>query len=131
VLALNGTDIHPERRSEERLPALLTCTIRILDDVEVCSTACIVDFSCHGMGLVTSVPLTWRSAVAVQYAGVLMLAEVRSCTPDGRAFRIGLLLDQAIATADARLSVAGAVREIETVLASASEHPLESLPQEL
>jgi hypothetical protein len=59
------------------------------------------------MGLVTSTAITLGSAVRVEYGGVLMLGEVRSCTRDNQAFRTGLLLDQGIATVGARMSVAG------------------------
>jgi hypothetical protein len=106
-----------ERRREGRQPTQVACTITELGDTEQRGAmACIVDWSSRGIGLVTTQALPIGSAVAVEYAGVLILAEVRSCIPDQRAFRIGLQIDQGIATTSARLGVGDAVHEIQARL---------------
>jgi hypothetical protein len=106
-----------ERRREVRQPTQVACTITDLGDTKHAGAmACIVDWSSRGVGLVTTHALSIGTAVSVEYAGVLILAEVRSCIPDQRAFRIGLQIDQGIATRSARLSVADTVREIQARL---------------
>jgi hypothetical protein len=105
-----------ERRRENRQPARVTCTLAVLGDSESRTMGCIVDWSPRGLGVVTTNPIPIDTAVGVEYAGVLIMAEVRSCVPDQKAFRIGLQVDQAVGTASARLSVAHAVREIQARL---------------
>ena len=103
-----------ERRREKRHSTQVTCTITMLGDTEQQGAmGCIVDWSPGGVGVVTTNAIPVETAVSVEYAGVLILAEVRSCTADLRAFRIGLRIDQGIATRSARLSVGDAVREIQ------------------
>src|ERR687897_306512 len=89
-----------ERRAETRQPARVTCTLRIGDIREQRAIACIVDWSPSGIGLVTSSPISPEITVVIDCAGVLMIGEVRSCTPDHRAFRIGLLIHQTMASAE-------------------------------
>ena len=107
-----------ERRRETRHATQVACTITVLgDDAEQQRTmACITDWSSRGIGLVTTQRVPIGSAVAIEYAGVLILAEVRGCIPDQKAFRIGLQIDQGMATRNARLSVADTVREIQARL---------------
>ena len=93
-----------ERRLEERHTTRVTCIIRAAHQTAI---GCIVDWSERGLGVVTAARIAPDTAVAVEYAGVAVVGQVRSCTPDQRAFRIGLLLESAT---------------------SASVHELRSLP---
>ena len=102
-----------DRRSEQRIQKLLACSLSIFSsEGELYATAVMTDLSENGVGVVTAVPIEPGTSLVVNFSGVLISAEVRNCSPDGKAFRIGLRAEQALATVDSILTASSTTEHI-------------------
>lgn len=105
----------PERRKEPRTRADLGVTIRVLSTDDR-MPGHILDLASEGMAVFSPQPVQTGAALAITYRGVLMLAEVVYCNPSRDGFRVGMVVDQALATSD--LTVKDAEFEIRALTAA-------------
>ena len=114
-------EVAMERRNEPRNRCDLSATIRVLACGRRLSGR-ILDLSSEGMAVLSPEPLQPDAAVAVIYKGVLIIAEVVHCSSSPDGYRLGVKVDQALATSD--VTVAEAETEIRSVVSARSAEQL-------
>jgi hypothetical protein len=106
-----------ERRKEPRNQSDLSASVSVLDCGDRRLNSRILDLSDAGLAIFLPEALAFGCPLAVTYKGVLILAEVMYCVPLGNGYRAGLKVDQAMATLNAKASVAEVTRELRSDLA--------------
>ena len=86
-----------------------------------CIAGRILDLSDGGMSVFSPLAIEMCTAAIVTYKGVIFLAEAVYCSSVAYGYRVGLTVDQALATGD--LSVRNAEDEIHAVMREAVAPP--------
>lgn len=110
-----------ERRKEPRIYSDLSANIRVL----ACDSRLqgrILDLTSAGLALMSPERLEAGAAVSVTYKGVVILAEVVYCSVSSDGYRVGVQVDQALATGNVT------VAEVEAELRSLSVAPPAEVP---